>query len=76
MDRKYPALLLRWTSPQDDDQRDRLLAELDEFGITAADDVDGAARFFFPTIEARDRAATAMSSIDPSATGECALIAD
>ena len=72
MDRKYPALLLRWTSPRDDDQRDRLLAELDEFGITAADDADGAERFFFATIEARDRAAAAMPSIDSSATIECA----
>lgn len=76
MDRRYPALLLRWTSPQDDDRRDRLLAELDEFGVTAVDDLDGAARFFFPTAEARDRAAAAMPAIDPSAACERALISD
>ncbi len=76
MDRKYPALVLRWTSPPDDDRRDRLLAELDEFGVTAADVVEGAARFFFSSIDARDRAAAVMPLVDPSARCERALISD
>jgi ribosomal protein L11 methyltransferase len=80
--RNYPALLLRWPSapPESggptDDQRDLLLAALDDFGVTAVDDVDGATRYFFPTAEARDRAAAAMPSIDPTAQVECALISD
>lgn len=82
MDRKYPALLLRWPSRPEgsdlssDDQHDLLLAALDDFGVTAVDEVDGATRFFFPTAEARDLAAAAMPTIDPSATIERALISD
>lgn len=76
MDRKYPALLVRWTSPQNDEHLELVLAELDEFGVTAVDEVDGATRFFFPTTDARDVAAAAMPSIDPSSSCECALISD
>lgn len=82
MDRRYPALLLRWSSapPESglpiDEPQDLVLAALDDFGVTAVDHVDGATRFFFPTSEARDRAAEAMPSIDASAEVECALISD
>lgn len=59
-----------------DDQRDLLLAALDDFGVTAVDDVDGATRFFFPSAAARDAAADAMPAIDPTASCECAMISD
>ena len=75
-DRKYPALLLRWASPQSDDAQDLLLAELQDYGITAVDEADGATRFFFVSEEARDQAAVAMSDIDASATCERAMISD
>ena len=82
MDRKYPALLVRWPSRPEgsdlsrDDEHDLLLAALDDFGVTAVDEVDGATRFFFPTSEARDDAAAAMPEIDATAVVECALISD
>lgn len=76
MDRNYPALLLRWTTARDEDHRDLLLAHLDDFGVTAVDEVDGATRFFFPTADARDLAADAMATIDPTATCERAMISD
>ena len=79
MDRKYPALVVRWPGPEDarvDDRRDLLLASFDEFGVTAVDEAGGATRFFFPTSEARDLAAAALPSADPAASGELALISD
>ena len=76
MDRKYPALLLRWATPIDDEALDLLLAHLDDFGVNAVDEVDGVSRYFFSTIDGRDRAAAAMADIDPAAQCECALISD
>ncbi len=79
MDRKYPALLLRWPAPlatPNEDRRELLLAALDDFGVTAIDDADDAMRFFFPTTEARDLAAAAMPGIDPAASCESTLISD
>lgn len=62
--------------PATDDQRDLLLAALDDYGVNAVDEVDGATRFFFTTVDGRDRAAAAMPEIDPSASAESALISD
>ena len=76
MDRKYPALLLRWPTPPSEDDRDLLLAALDDFGVNAIDDVDGVARYFFSSVDGRDRAAAAMADIDPTAMCEPALISD
>ena len=53
-----------------------LLATLDEFGVTAVDEADGAARFFFSTPEARDLAADAAREADPDASFESVLISD
>jgi ribosomal protein L11 methyltransferase len=78
LDRKYPALLLRWPAgaAPSEDHRDLLLAALDDFGVTAVDEAGDATRFFFSTAEARDLAAAEMAEIDPTATVECALISD
>lgn len=76
MDRKYPALLLRWASPASDEQGELVLAALDECGVTAVDDVDGATRFFFASTEARDRAAITIAEFDPTISVESAMISD
>lgn len=76
MDRKYPALLLRWPSPTGDEHTELLLAALDDFGVTAVDEVDGATRFFFATPDARDRAAAAIPELDSTVTVEAAMISD
>lgn len=72
MDRKarlYHALAIQWPAPATDAHVERLLAEVDDDGVTAvdADPGTGATRFFFADAESRDRAADTIRSIDSTA---------
>lgn len=79
MDRRYPALLVRRAASDDahgDEQTGLWLAALDGFGVSAVDEVDDVTRFFFASVDARDRARAALAAIDPSAQSEPVLISD
>lgn len=78
MDRKYPALLVRWpdSGASHEDQADLLLAALDDFGVTAVDEAGDVTRFFFSAVDARDRAAAVAADVAPEAACTVDLISD
>ena len=61
--RFYPAITFSWTSGDDTDRTDRLLAELDGLGVTAVDEHDGKLRAFFRTPADRDAALNALAAL-------------
>lgn len=64
--RDFPALDLTW-APGAEGAADRLLALLDDFTPTAIDEHDDGLRVFFPSPDARDRAAAAIREALPTA---------
>lgn len=73
----YPALVVRPARP-DVEFADLVAAALDEFGVTAIEELDGGAavRAFFPDSDVRDRAARALAGPMPDATCELLDVPD
>lgn len=67
---------MQWPTPPTDEQRDLLLADLDEFAVSAIDDVDDVMRVFFATTDARDHAASVLAALAPTLTISTDMISD
>lgn len=76
--RHFPALDLTWLTPLDSDRREFVLADLDDFGPTALEDLgapDGV-RLYFSTAPARDAALARVQERHPAASGRAIDVPD
>jgi ribosomal protein L11 methyltransferase len=65
--RHYPALDVIWTIRPDDSHLERVLAEFDDLGPTATDDLPAGIRVFLPSHDACVKAAERLAALDPTA---------
>jgi ribosomal protein L11 methyltransferase len=66
--RLYPALDVIWPLRPDDERVDVLLAEVDDEGPLAVQEIESGLRVFFPTSAARGRAAVKLIALEPDLT--------
>jgi len=68
MDRLYPAIDIRWSTPPDAGRVEQLLAILDDEAPTAVEERDSGIAVFFAGADERDRAAGIARDFAPDAT--------
>jgi len=74
--RLYPALDVVWPLRPDDERIDVFLAEVDDEGPLAVEEIESGLRVFFPTTAARGRAAVKLIALEPDLTCEPQEISD
>ena len=75
MPRYYPAVEISPLQP-DDDRIEVLIAEVDDEGPTAVEEIPNGVRIFFPTPVARGRAAVRLVALEPDLTCEPVEVSD